>query len=179
MGYCLRVSPPPTPLDQLYREIGSALDAKLYWLAITSSLSLPGVCAALERADHWSGQNEYKDFYGRYLAKRFIYMTADQCYSLRCGVVHKATSGAAVKGQPYQRILFTLPEAGGNMLHGCVMNGVLQFDAIQFCRDMIAASKEWYRDNRESEIVRANAEQVFQYRPNGLAPYILGMPLIA
>ncbi|MAS03279.1 MAG: hypothetical protein CL534_01025 [Ahrensia sp.] len=152
---------------------------ELFWLALTSALSIPGMCAALEREDHWSGQREYKDWFERYLAKRFVHLTADDCYSLRCGVVHKGTSGVQLKGKPYRRILFSLPDGMGTTISQGLFNGVLQFDVISFCREIISACEEWYKNNEEQPFVARNAVDVFQYRPQGLAPYIVGVPLIA
>ncbi len=39
----------PPELEAIFREIEKALEAKLYYLAMAVSLSIPDICACLER----------------------------------------------------------------------------------------------------------------------------------
>lgn len=167
------------PLQPIFAEIEFAINHGLFWLALTSALTIPGICAALERENHWSGRDEYKDWYDRYLSKRFKYLTADDCYGLRCGIVHKATSGVKPKGKEYRRVLFTLPNAQRITIGQGLFDEVLQFDAVRFCREIIDACEEWYTQNSNQEFVKSNSLDIFQYHPDGVAPFIVGMPVLA
>jgi hypothetical protein len=133
------------PMQPIFDEIETAISHGLFWLALTSALSIPGMCSALEADDHWSGQTEYKNWFDRYLKKRFQYLTADDCYGLRCGIVHKGTVGIKPRGKPYRRVIFTLPSS--LRIGQGLIEGALQFDAVLFCNQMIDACEEWYDEN--------------------------------
>jgi hypothetical protein len=67
----------------------------------------------------------------------------------------------------------------GIVLHNNIMNDALQLDARIFCTDMIEAGRAWYIAKKEDPCVVANSPKLIQYYPNGLSPYIEGIPLIA
>lgn len=166
----------PNPLRPIFAEIEAAIGHGLFWLALTSALTIPGICSALESERHWSGRDEYIDWYNRYLKQRFSYLTPEDCYSLRCGVVHKGTSGIHAPGKKYKRVIFTLP-VGITIVEG-LFDEVLQFDAVKFCRTIVIACEDWYSDHRDHDFVRRNSMDIFRYHPDGLAPYIKGLPII-
>src|SRR4051812_11723889 len=48
MGWFWRMEPAQSPLEMIYQDIERAIQARLWYLAIAVTLSLPDVCAALE-----------------------------------------------------------------------------------------------------------------------------------
>jgi hypothetical protein len=167
------------PLETALQEIEKALAANLFYLALVMALTLPDICAALEDENAYSGRDEYKKWYRENLADRFPFMSDADCYSLRCGVVHKGSLGLKSKGSTFSRVLFALPTPRRNIFHNNVLNDALQFDPVIFCADMIAAVRKWYSEHCEDENVKKNLPNVLQVRPNGLAPYMVGTPIIA
>ncbi len=79
----------------------------------------------------------------------------------------------------YSRVIFTLPNPQNNVFHNNVVNDALNLDAVRFCSDIIQSVRDWYKANEDSAHVRANIPHLVQFRPNGLAPYMIGMPLIS
>lgn len=77
------------PLASLLHEVEVALGHHLYYLAVMLSLALPDVCAALGKPDGRTRNKDYKKWYDKYLLDVFPFLSADDCYSLRCGVVHQ------------------------------------------------------------------------------------------
>jgi hypothetical protein len=104
-------------------------------------------------------------------------MSDADCFSLRCGVVHKGNLG--LKGSEFSRVIFSLPNSQRIIMHNNIMNDTLQFDAVQFCHEIIAAVRAWYKTHAGDENVQKNLPNVIQLRPQGLAPYIVGLPIIA
>lgn len=180
---CWRMKKLPHPIETSLQQIEGAIEAKLYYLAVVSALTLPDVCAALEDENGYSGREEYKKWYRENLADLFPFMSDADAYSLRCGVVHKGNLGLKTKQARFSRVLFTLPsghEHGqDHMWHNCVADDCLQFDAILFCREVVEAVRRWCEKTRENEIVAGNLPNLIQFRPYGLAPYFVGMPVIA
>ena len=76
-------------MEMILKEIEAALAAKLYYLAVTLSLTLPDVCAALEAADGGTSSDRYKAWYTAHLGPTYgAMLTADDCCSLR--ILHRA-----------------------------------------------------------------------------------------
>jgi hypothetical protein len=152
------------PLEAIFLEITKALEVKLYWLALTSAVSIPGICAALEREDHWSGAKEYADWYNRYLSTKFRHLSAEDCYSIRCGIVHKATSGIIRAKRPYETVVFTTRDDNKVPLEQIKINGFLGFDVDFFCGQIIEVCRDWYQDHMNDNNVKSNIKDVFRYR---------------
>ena len=79
----------------------------------------------------------------------------------------------------YSRVLFTIPNAQNNVFHNNVLNDALNLDVTIFCQDVIGAAINWYRVNAKNPHVVANLPSLVRMRPQGLAPYMVGIPLIA
>src|ERR1022692_3417221 len=81
------------PMEAILTEIDRALDAGLYYLAIALSLTLPDICGALESPDGGATRERFTAWYDTYLAQTYQSLTAADCYSLRCGVIHQGRFG--------------------------------------------------------------------------------------
>jgi len=103
------------PLEPLLDEVNVALSNGLYYLAVMLSLSLPDICAALERPDGRTNSEYYKKWYDKHLADKFDHLSADDCYSLRCGVLHQGKIGVQRKGAVYDRVLILIRDNRGNI----------------------------------------------------------------
>jgi len=142
-------------MEAITKEVENAIAAGLYYLAIVTALSLPDVCSALESHDG---------------------ITSLDLYSLRCGVLHQGRLGNS--RMQYGRVLFTVPNEQRNIFHRNVINDALNLDAVQFCRDMIECVSTWCTAKQNDPNVQANLPRLVQFRANGMAPYIVGVPLI-
>lgn len=179
MSYCWVLSRPPNPLEGALSEVEEALKAKLYHLALVAVLTFPGICAALEDPRGYSGRDEYKKWYRENLFSIFPAMSEHECYSLRCGFVHKAEMDIKTKDSRFNRVIFTIRGTSNISGHNNILNDSLQFDIVNFCEDIIKAVRKWYVINRENPNVIRNSPNVVQYYPDGLRPYTSGVPIIA
>src|SRR5918993_4353284 len=75
-----------SPLNYIMAEIRAALDAGLYYAAVSMTLSVPDICSALEtNAGHSRfGKIEprYKAWCKQYMEPRFGSFDADDCWAL-------------------------------------------------------------------------------------------------
>ncbi len=165
-------------MEAILEEIERALEARLYYLAVVMSLTLPDICAALESEDGRTSRSRYTDWYDAHLAAEFPAMSAVDCYSLRCGVVHQGRLGVA-GNQQFGRVIFTLPEPHGIVIEGGIINDALQLDAVLFCKRVISVVRVWFANVGGDPRVRSNLPNLVQFREHGIAPYIVGMPVIA
>jgi hypothetical protein len=174
-----KLLPGPTlhPVEALLQEIEKAIEADLNYLALLLTLTLPDICAALESADARSTKILYKKWYKQNIFAVIGGMSPDEAYELRCTVVHQST-GLASSARTYSRVVFTMRK-GQYRIDSMVLQDALTFDLELFCRRWIKATRDWVDSTRTDPIVLANLPNLLQVRPFGLAPYVVGMPIIA
>lgn len=170
-------SHPADSMETILSEIELAIKAGLYYLAVAMALTLPDICAALESEDGQTSNKKYKAWYSANLAEKYPRMTDVDCYSLRCGVLHQGRCGHP--NSQYGRVIFTIPNAQQNFFHNNILNDALNLDAPQFCADVVQSVRDWFVSSRHLVNVQANLPNLVRFRPFGLSPYMVGMPLIA
>lgn len=164
-------------MDSLLDEVDAALDTQLYYLAVLLSLTLPDICSALESFDGETRKPRYQAWVDTWFLPEYPMMTADDLYSLRCGVVHQGRFGH--RNMQFSRVIFSLPDGRNNVFHQNILNDALNLDAVQFCRDMQTAVRSWWATQATDPHVQSNIPNLMQYRPDGLSPYMIGVPVIS
>lgn len=165
-------------LHNIFGEVDRSLEVGLYYAALSVTLSLPEICSRMEQEDRTKarGVELYSAWFDKFLGDKYGSLTGEQCYYLRCGVVHHAEFSHRKFG--YSRVLFSLPEKNGNYFHNNIINDALNLDLNTFCRDVISAVEEWLSQNGEDPTVQRNLENLVSVREKGLRPYMVGMPII-
>jgi hypothetical protein len=156
-------------METVLQEIERALSHRLYYLAIVLSVTLPDICAALEADDGRTNPARYKAWYKANLSTKFSFLTEDDCYSLRCGVVHQGQFGLA--GQQYDRAVFFLPHPDPsrtflviNSTMGTSPNKCYTYSADEFCRAIINTVRAWFSAKVGDVNVEKNLPKLIQYR---------------
>lgn len=164
-------------METLTNEIKNALTVKLWYAALVLALMLPDVCGALESQDGRSTPDRYKAWYDAWLAKKYkaVKMTADDLYFLRCGVAHQGRFEHP--GMRYKRIFFTL-RPNGSFFHCNILNNALNLDLVFFCKDMTESVEEWFEQKKTDKNIQANLARLVQFHPNGMLPYLQGVPAV-
>lgn len=164
-------------LDVYLGSIRGCLDKGLHYAAIVVALTVPEICGALESESGWGGEKIYLAWCAKYLEPSYPELSAIDFYKLRCGVVHQGKFGK--DGMTFSRVIFGLPIRNGVLVHSNIINDALNLDADRFCEDIIAAAKKWYANNTQNPHVIKNLPNLVRYRPEGLSPYVGGIPVIA
>lgn len=172
----LKASPTQSPLYSLLNQINAAAKSDLHLIAVGMAVGLPAICASLSTENGRSQGLEYKDWCAANLTgPDFSYITPDDLYSMRCGVLHQGRYGDMQHN--VARVVFSLP--GGVTFTNCKMGDAYVYSVVEFCKNMCDAAYRWYESNKHDPIIEANSKRMMQYYPEGLAPYISGMPVIA
>jgi hypothetical protein len=82
----------------------------------------------------------------------------------------------------HDRIVTVAPgiEIGGIKVEELRLVGeILHLDVVQFCRSIIAAAREWSTGRADDQFVQRNLPLLVRYRPDGLPPFSVGIPVIA
>ena len=131
------------------KAIKDCLDKQNWYGALFISLTIPDVCGYLSHP-RMDSKKRYKKWFKDYLKKYYRYkdvngktgfwMSANDCYALRCAILH---SGKDIPDKQKNISLFYL-----NTTHGhCVKVGdKISISVAKFCAQMIAAVDEWTKD---------------------------------
>ena len=96
------------PLYPLLNQINAAAANGLHLIAIGMASALPTICASLAAENGRAGGTEYKAWCAANLTgAEFSYVTPEDLYSIRCGVLHQGRFGDLKHS--VARVIFTPP----------------------------------------------------------------------
>jgi hypothetical protein len=117
---------------------------------------------------------KYKAWCRDNLKVGFDYVSPDDLYSMRCGVLHNGRCGDLTHG--VARIVF-IP--GPPSIGQGLANGAFIYSTTAFCAHMNRAVVAWYEANQNDPNIQANISRLMQYHEGGLFPYVFGMNVVA
>ena len=59
-----------------------------------------------------------------------------------------------------------------------IAGDVLMMSVVPFCESVISAVGEWYQANKGNQFIQANLERLVRYRPEGVPPIFVNVPVI-
>jgi len=162
-------------------QIDAATNANFYYVACACALAVPDICTGLEASDGRATGARYRTWFDQWVAPKYGFqggtsLDGDACYRLRCSLLHEGS--ALPTGGSFSRVLFVEPDASGNVFHNNVLNDALNLDVRIFCRDVTDSARTWLTTAEGTEPFATNFERFIRRHPNGLAPYIVGVPVI-
>jgi hypothetical protein len=164
-----------SPLYPLLNEINAAVAHGYPFLAIAMTVALPDICVSLISEDGRSTGERYKAWCAENLGDEFSFLTGEDLWSIRCGVLHNGRFGDLK--HDVARVIFGLP--GAHTFVNCKMNDAYFYSAVDFCLNFTKAVHGWMEKNKENETVKAHIPRLMQYRPGGLLPYVQGATVLA
>jgi hypothetical protein len=165
-------------MRDLLEQIRKGLDNNLYYLSLFVALSLPDICGAMNSTNGEACKYKYVDWFDRYVAGKYICMLdGEDCYRFRCSLLHQGSSQHP--RSTYSRIIFVEPTATTSVFHRNVLNDALNIDVRIFCNDIIEGVAEWLDEVENTALYQRNYSKFMMRYPNGLEPYIVGVPVIA
>jgi hypothetical protein len=184
-------------LEEILSGRSMSLEAKLYYLAIAVTASIPDICACLEldREDDpvWAERKTYQAWCAKHLDYRFKNLTGGDLYNMRGGVVHRAQFDH--QKARFERVIFIGPEVrmhdallsinpgitiGGKTAQELRIAGdVLVLGVVPFCEAVIAAARDWYASMASDPHVANNLPLLVRYRPEGVPPIFINIPVVA
>ncbi len=158
------------------QQVRAANGAGFYYVAVFSALALPDICAALESVNGEASKDKYIVWFNTHVAPQYRgFLDGETCYYFRCSMLHQGSTRHP-RGR-YSRIIFVEP-GSGFVLHNNIMNDALNIDVRIFCEDLCEAAERWWHAASAQPNVQANLPRFVARHPRGLAPYIVGLPVI-
>jgi hypothetical protein len=143
---------------------------------------IPDICGAMESSDGRATSTRYAEWFDVNIAPNYPalpdgspFFSGADCYRLRCSFLHQGSTQHPKSD--YSRVIFTEPAS--NTFHMNIVNDALNIDIRQFCREMADAALTWLPAAEATENFQRNFPKFMQRYPEGLAPYMVGMPLIS
>lgn len=175
----------PHPLERLLVEIEQATDAKLYYLALVTSLALPDICGALESPDGQATSSRYRAWYEQWVfniggaaARGGAQINADDVYRLRCSFVHQGSTQH--QKSSFDRVLFSMPGshvvAHSNIVSFADGSKWMTLDVSRFCREVLNGVRVWLARKAKDPCIEKNSESLVAYREDGLRPIAKDIP---
>ncbi|KKT35303.1 MAG: hypothetical protein UW24_C0011G0006 [Parcubacteria group bacterium GW2011_GWA2_44_12] len=159
-------------------QIEKGLDANLYLLSLFSALAIPDICGAMSSENGEASAEKYKTWFDKYVATEYNnFLNGNDCYYFRCSLLHQGSTQHNESN--YKRVLFVEPSATTNVFHNNRINGALNIDVRIFCKDLIDGAKKWLEENENTDLYKQNFDKFMRRYPNGLPPYIVGVPVIS
>jgi len=164
-------------VKNLLEQIKKGLDNNLYYVSLFAALSIPDICGAIDSENGEASANKYVQWFNKYVARKYTgFLNGEDCYYFRCSLIHQGSSQHPKSN--YSRVLFVEPTATTSVFHCNILNDALNIDVRIFCSDIIEGVKEWLRKVENTELYKKNYDKFMMRHPNGLKPYIVGVPVI-
>jgi hypothetical protein len=163
-----------SPLYPLLDEINRAAEQDFPFLAVAMTVALPDVCVSLISDDGRTCPERYKQWCIDNLGQEFSFVTPEDLYSMRCGVLHNGRFGDMKHN--VARIIFALP--GTPAFTDCRANDAYFYSVVEFCQNFTTAVRGWYEANKAHPNVQSNLPRLMQYHEGGFAPYVVGATVL-
>ena len=143
-------------------------------MSLAWSLCLPDICAALESENGQASKKKYVDWYNKYVGDK-LKLTAEDCYYFRCSFLHQGSTEHEKSN--YKKILFIEPHATASLFYNNTSSDSLIIDVRVFCKVIVESIRAWLLEVEDSEFYKQNMTKTFKRYPNGIAPYVSGIPV--
>ncbi len=169
-------------MDEFFNQVAVAARHRLYFLALAGALMIPDLCGALDSPDGQATGTRYKAWFDQHFAPLHAFggtpmLDGQTCWQFRCSLLHQGTTQH--DNSAYSRILFVEPGTTTNFFHMNVLNDALNIDAEQFAIEMVKVARAWRQVVTGTEPYETNVGKFVARYPNGLPPYIVGLPVIS
>ncbi len=161
----------------LLNQIQQALNQNLYYVALMMCLTIPDICGAIDSPNGIASGAAYARWYNQYAASHCPYLDGPTCYQFRCSMLHQGST--TNPNSRYSRIVFVEPGSTNSVLHCNVMNRALNLDVGVFCSAIITGAQNWLSSASNNPLFQTNYNNFVRRYPNGLPPYIIGVPVIS
>jgi len=158
-------------MQKFINSIRSAIVEENFYAALFVSLTLPDICVALEHGKT-SGQ-KYADWFENNLSQYKGYLSGNDCYSLRCALLHQGTDD--ITDQKMQKILehyvFLTEGSHCNLIKDCIFNGIkvsfLQLNVQMFCKDICVAVEKWLVSSTGNQDIQNRLKKTIEIHERG------------
>ena len=181
----------------LVDQVEASLAGSHYFLSLFGALAIPDIAGALDSDNGEATGPKYAAWYDQWVPPRASElvrasmlpelrsvlgnlppgpMTGEVCYRFRCSLMHQGSTQNPKS--PFSRILFVEPGAARGVIHNCIADDVLIIDVPLFCKEIIGATRDWLDQVEQTPKFLGNYNRFAHRHASGLAPYVVGAPVV-
>lgn len=149
---------------------------KIYFIALTSALTIPDVCGALESETGVAKKEKYAAWFDTWVGPRYQNgFDGEYCCGLRNTMLHQGRLNP--EKQKFSRVAFVEPGAGVYM-HGGTPNNILTIDLMTFVDDMTQGAIAWFEKTKNTQNFKNNYQYSMRRYAMGMEGVARGVPII-
>lgn len=167
-------------LAPLFDEVEKALQAKLYLIALFTTLTIPDICSALEsNTPDKNVGDRYRNWCNKHIdISKFSLISTDDIYEMRCKALHNGQMKELKKRSTIKDYVLVVPNQGITIVN-CKANDTYLYSVEEFCREILKAGYTWSESHKDDPGMSEKMEKILRYHSNGISPIIVGVPVIA
>lgn len=166
-------------MNTFIEAIKKAIEDRNWYGALFMALTLPDICGKIEHTT-LSSPRRYKNWFDRYMSAKYkhneiVFLSSDDCYALRCAVLHKGSDD--ITKQHAQKILerFIFMTGGphctymqDNYVNGQRIKTSLQLRVDKFCEDICGSAEKWLKDTSGNIAVMSRIQDTIKIYDPGI-----------
>ena len=168
-------------MRELLDQIDAANGAGLHYLALMAALAVPDMCAALAAKNGRTDGTKYRQWVRSNLSEADRQgLSPGDLYRFRCSMLHQGSGHH--RGDELERVMFVEPGTGLKVSSTKMVDigggSTHVIDLVDFCAAITAAARFWLAANAATSRIATNLEKFIKRYPNGVAPFVVGTPVI-
>lgn len=140
----------------LLEQIGACLEKRLYYVAIMTSLVIPDIGGAIDSDNGEATQKKYVTWFDKYVKPRYsgkANLTGDECYYLRCSMLHQGK----IKHSKIKVAFMRFPQSRVSVYPFLLPNNLGRLiEPHTFCNHVIYAAYDWLEVVHDSDRFKKN-----------------------
>ncbi|RKY78195.1 hypothetical protein DRQ00_05700 [candidate division KSB1 bacterium] len=155
-------------------SIRLAVTNENWYGALIIALILPDICGKIEFPDK-STNKRYPEWYDKYVSHKYefgdcyqkantIFMTGNDCYALRCALLHEGHLDLRTQkaSEKLQRIHFVVPKSE-KIRHKINFSNIeFQLEVDKFCLDICDGAEKWLSDVSGNQEIQDRIKKIFK-----------------
>lgn len=179
-------------MEPILEQIRATFDCGIWYPVISSVLMLPDACGAIEFwGTNKTSRHRYVEWYDEWVYPHFqssnVKFDGSVIYIIRNAMIHES-SGFTRGKHGFDRIVFIPPNRDGieiEFIRSCNPGGIeetaFHVTILGMMNAMEQGVRDWLKNVREDvdkrrELAIAN---LVQFRPAGIRPHIVGIPVVS
>ena len=163
-------------MEDLLEQIEGANELGLYYVVLFMSLAVPDMGGALEASNGQATPARYEKWVDSHLPGWSDPGAGKQLYRFRNSILHQG-SGRPHERAKTPRLLFAEPGTG-LVIHMALLDhggqSAMVIDVPTFCREVLAAARDWLRVVQGTEPFERNFERFVRRHVEAVSPFIVG-----
>ena len=145
-------------MNSLISAVRDSLRHNNWYAALFISLALPDICGNMNYPSQTS-KERYTKWFGKYLSKKYIheigperkrhvFLSGEDCYALRCSILHEGSDVIARQGckQFLDQFIFTTRLGVHCNYIQKGSRSILQLNVQEFCEETLISVEDWLGD---------------------------------